>query len=78
MGKPTRVVSPSRKEFIVTDEEFAALTTRYVAATEARLALIKAGRPATDSALATYRELAEQEWELGLAWDAELLRPSDG
>ena len=57
----------------MTDEEFAELTTLYLAATEARLSLIKAGVPATPEELATYRELADREWELGLAWDAELL-----
>jgi hypothetical protein len=61
----------------MTDEEFAALTDNYVAATEARLALIKADLPATPAALATYRELADREWELGLAWDAELLRSAE-
>jgi hypothetical protein len=58
----------------MTDEEFAELTGLYVVATEARLSMIKAELPATPEALATYRELAEREWELGLAWDAELLR----
>lgn len=58
----------------VTDEEFAELTKQYIAATEARLALIKADLPATPEALATYRELADREWELGQAWDAELQR----
>ena len=58
---------------MMTDEEFAELTALYIAATEARLALIKADLPATPEALTTYRELAEREWELGLAWDAELL-----
>jgi hypothetical protein len=62
----------------MTDEEFAELTTLYVAATEARLSLIKADLPATPEALATYRELADREWELGLAWDAELLRTLEG
>jgi hypothetical protein len=61
----------------VTDDEFAELTVQYVAATEARLALIKADLPATPSALATYREVADREWELGLAWDAELLHSVD-
>jgi hypothetical protein len=61
----------------MTDEEFAELTTLYIAATEARLALIKADLPATPQALTTYRELADREWELGLAWDAELLRSFD-
>jgi len=58
----------------MTDEDFAALTKQYVAATEARLALIRADLPATPEALATYRELADREWELGQAWDAELQR----
>ena len=61
----------------MSDEEFAELTTLYIAATEARLALIKAALPATPAAMAVYRELAEREWELGLAWDAELLRSVD-
>jgi hypothetical protein len=61
----------------MTEEEFAELTTLYIAATEARLTLIRAGLPATPEAMATYRELAEREWELGLAWDAELLRTSE-
>jgi hypothetical protein len=56
----------------MTDEEFAELTRQYVAATEARLALIRADLPATPEALATYRELADREWELGQAWDAEV------
>jgi hypothetical protein len=38
------------------------------------LALIRADLPATPEALATYRELADHEWELGQAWDAELQR----
>jgi hypothetical protein len=58
----------------MTDEEFAELTEQYIAATEARLALIKADLPATPEALTTYRELADREWELGQAWDAELQR----
>lgn len=58
----------------VTDEEFAELTQQYVAATEARLALIRADLPATPEAMATYRELADREWELGRAWDSELQR----
>jgi hypothetical protein len=58
----------------VTDEEFAALTVQYIAATEARLVLIRGDRPTTADALNRYRELADREWELGLAWDAELLR----
>jgi hypothetical protein len=60
----------------MTDEEFAELTKQYVAATEARLALIRADLPATPEALATYRELADHEWTLGQAWDAELQRGS--
>ena len=58
----------------MTDEDFAELTRQYVAATEARLALIRADLPATPEALATYRELANREWELGQAWDAEVQR----
>ena len=57
----------------MTDEEFAQLTAEYVAATEARLALIKADLPATPAALQAYREVAEREWQLGVAWDAELI-----
>jgi hypothetical protein len=56
----------------VTEEEFAELTQQYVAATEARLALIRADIPATPEALAAYRELADREWELGQAWDTEV------
>jgi hypothetical protein len=58
----------------MTDEEFAQLTQDYVAATEARLALIRADIPATPEALTVYRELADREWQLGQAWDAELSR----
>jgi len=58
----------------VTDEEFSELTKQYVAATEARLALIRADLPATPEALATYRELADREWQLGQVWDAEIQR----
>jgi hypothetical protein len=58
----------------VTDEEFAELTTLYIPATEARLTLIKADLPVTPEVMATYRELADREGELGLAGDAELLR----
>ena len=54
------------------DEAFAELTAQYVAATEARLTLIKTGVPATPAALARYRELADHEWELGLEWDEQL------
>ncbi|MCW2539542.1 MAG: hypothetical protein JWN95_1267 [Frankiales bacterium] len=61
----------------MTDEEFTALTEQYTAATEARLALIKADLPATPEAVATYRELADREWELGSAWHAELLRSAE-
>jgi hypothetical protein len=62
----------------MTDDEFAALTTAYIAATEARLALIKADLPATPATLEIYREVAEREWELGLAWDAELVASVEG
>jgi hypothetical protein len=58
----------------MTDDEFAALTHEYVIATEARLALIRGDRPSTPDELNNYRHLADREWELGLAWDAELLR----
>ena len=61
----------------MTDEEFSALTTQYIAATEERLALIKDELPSTPTALAAYRDLANREWELGLAWDSELLRAFD-
>jgi len=37
----------------MTDDQFAELTKDYVAATEARLALIKADLPATPEAVAT-------------------------
>ncbi len=62
----------------MTDEEFAALTQQYVAATEARLALIRADIPATPEALATYREVADREWQLGQAWDAEVSQAASG
>ena len=62
----------------MTDEEFAELTQQYVAATEARLALIRADIPATPEALATYRELADREWALGQAWDAEVSQAASG
>jgi hypothetical protein len=62
----------------MTDEEFAQLTEQYVAATEARLALIRADLPATAEALATYRELADREWQLGQAWDSELTQSISG
>jgi hypothetical protein len=58
----------------MTDEDFAELTQQYVSATEARLALIRADLPATPEALATYRELADREWELGQVWDVEVQR----
>ncbi|MCW2525515.1 MAG: hypothetical protein JWM76_375 [Pseudonocardiales bacterium] len=63
-----------KAEYHMTDEEFSDLTGLYISATEARLALIKADLPMTPEVLATYREVANREWELGLAWDAELLR----
>ena len=59
----------------MTDEEFAQLTQDYIAATEARLALIRADIPATPEARAVYREVAEREWQLGQAWEAEMNRP---
>jgi hypothetical protein len=58
----------------MTDEEFAQLTQDYLAATEARVALIRTDIPATPEALAVYRELADREWQLGQAWDAEISR----
>ncbi|HEX8094596.1 hypothetical protein [Jatrophihabitans sp.] len=58
----------------MTDEEFAQLTQDYIAATEARLALIRADIPATPEARAVYREVAEREWKLGQVWDAEVNR----
>lgn len=58
----------------MTDEDFAELTKQYLAATDARVALIRADLPATPEALATYRELADREWELGRAWDTEVQR----
>jgi hypothetical protein len=58
----------------MTDEEFAALTAQHIAAAEERLTLIKAARPAPPAPLATYGDVADQAWELGLAWDEELMR----
>jgi hypothetical protein len=69
----TPATSSRREAMTKTDEEFALLTTQYVDATQARLALIKADLPATPDAWA-YRELASRERELGSAWDAELAR----
>jgi hypothetical protein len=60
------------------DHEFTELTIQYIAATQARLQLIEAGVPVTQSELDVYRDLAEREWELGLAWDAELIRSIEG
>ena len=60
----------------MTDEDFAQLTQDYIAATEARLALIRADIPATPGARAVYREVAEREWKLGQAWEAEMNRPA--
>ncbi|HEX4392931.1 MAG TPA: hypothetical protein VH084_15535 [Mycobacterium sp.] len=62
----------------MTDEEFAELTAQYIAATEARLTLIRADLPVTPAALANYRDVADHEWELGLAWDEELMRSVEG
>ena len=62
----------------MTDEEFAQLTQDYLAATEARVGLIRADIPATPEALAVYRELADREWQLGQAWDAEVSRSATG
>jgi hypothetical protein len=61
----------------MTDEEFAQLTQDYIAATEARLALMRADIPATPEARAVYREVADREWQLGQAWDAEVSRTAD-
>jgi hypothetical protein len=59
----------------MTDEELAQLTQDYIAATEARLALIRADIPITPEARAVYREVAERERKLGQAWEAEMSRP---
>jgi hypothetical protein len=48
-----------------------------VAATKARLEFVRADLAATPNAVASYRECADQEWELGLAWDAEIRRIAD-
>jgi hypothetical protein len=61
----------------MTEDEFAALTEQYVAATQARLDFIKGERPTTPAELSTYRDLADREWEIGLAWDAELLASAE-
>jgi len=58
----------------MTPEEFAELTTEYVAATKARLELIRPDLALAPDAVATYRECADKEWELGQAWDAEIRR----
>jgi hypothetical protein len=55
----------------MTDDEFTQLTVDYIAATEARLAWIRADQLNQAGSLDTYRELADREWELGLAWDEE-------
>lgn len=60
----------------MTDEDFAQLTQDYIAATEARLALIRADIPATPEARAVYREVAERESKLAQAWEAEMNRPA--
>lgn len=61
----------------MTSEQFAQLTDDYVAATKARLEFIRADLADTPNAVASYRECADQEWELGLAWDAEIRRIVD-
>jgi hypothetical protein len=62
----------------MTDEEFTQLTQDYIAATEARLALMRADIPATPEARAVYREVADRELALAQAWDAEISRtPTD-
>jgi hypothetical protein len=62
----------------VTDEEFAELAAQYIAAPEVRLTLIKPVLPVTPAALANYRDVADHEWELGLAWDEELMQSVEG
>ena len=61
----------------MTTEEFAQLTSDYVTATKARLEFVRADLAAAPDAMASYRECADREWELGLAWDAEILRLAD-
>jgi hypothetical protein len=56
----------------MTAEDFAQLTTDYVAATKARLELIRPDFASTPEAVATYRECADKEWALGQSWDAEI------
>ncbi len=60
----------------MTPDEFAQLTMDYVAATKARLKLVRPDLAATSEAVATYREYADKEWGLGQAWDAEVRRAS--
>jgi hypothetical protein len=72
MQCPTLTVQLKGRRHHMTDDEFAEMTTVRIAATEARLTLVKVNLPTTPDAMATYRELAEREWNLGLAWDTEL------
>lgn len=61
----------------MTEEEFAQLTADYVAAAKARLKMIRVDITTRPGAAATYRELADTEWQLGQAWDAEIRRISE-
>jgi hypothetical protein len=61
----------------MTTEQFAQLTSDYVAATKARLEFVRADLAETPNAVASYRECADQEWELGMAWDDEIRRMTD-
>ena len=63
---------------MMTKEEFAQLTQDYIAATEVRLAVMRADIPATKESLAIYRELADRESQLALAWDEEVIRSAIG
>jgi hypothetical protein len=42
------------------------------------LTVVKVNLPTTPDAMATCRELAEREWNLGLARDTELSRTFEG
>jgi hypothetical protein len=65
MQCPTLTVQLKEGQHHMTDDEVAEMTTVRIAATEARLTLVKVNLPATPDAMATYRELAEREWNLG-------------